>query len=275
MASNVPFLWTLVIPAMILFYLFKEWMAKFSFELGKIIKSDALAADAHHHRSDALSTLLVIVSIIAARFNAGWADGICGIAVAGFIGWSGIHLAWSTLNRLMGEAPDEDLISKIITAASGIKGVMGVHGIGVHDYGNNKIVSMHIEVPGTIKTADSHKIETMVEENIRRRIKASAVVHIEACREKGEHPDPAGKVEQILHDTVKKEPGLTGFHAVHTSSFNHQTEVDFHLTMAPGSTVEECHRIEHELTGRLTQQFGSIRVNIHCEPEKKSNRVLS
>ena len=260
--------WYIIPPLLILFWLFKEWMAQFSFELGKRIKSDALAADAQHHRSDALATLMVLISFIVIKFNAAWIDGICGIIVACLIGWSGIHMLWLTLNRLMGEAPDADMVSRIISAAAGVRGVTGVHGIEVHDYGNNKVISLHIEVSGNITTEDSHKIATLVEENIKRRMKASAVVHVEAKEISGERACHSKEVEDILRKTIGQEPRLTNFHAVHITNSNRQIEVDFHITMKPGSTIEECHRIEHTLTDELIKKFGIIKVNVHCEPEK-------
>ncbi|MGQ9663281.1 MAG: cation diffusion facilitator family transporter, partial [Kiritimatiellia bacterium] len=183
---------------LLLFWVFKEWMARFSADLGRRIGSEALGADAQHHRSDALATLLVVCSLFSTRLGYPWADGIFGLGVAAFIGWAGIGFALRMMSQLMGEAPSRKLIDNIFSAASSIKGVRGVRGITVHDYGSYKVASLQIEVAGNTNTADSHQLATLVEESISRRLGLSAVVHVEVHRGTESSSDFRRVVEETL-----------------------------------------------------------------------------
>jgi cation diffusion facilitator family transporter len=261
-----------IVPVLLAFWAFKEWMARFSGDLGRAISSSALIGDAAHHRSDALATLLVVCSFVGVKFEVLWLDGLFGLGVAGFIGWAGVRLAWEMMSRLMGEAPSEDVLARIVAAAVSVRGVRGVHSIEVHDYGNNQVASLHVEVAPQMKTADSHKVATLVEEALRRRLSMSAVVHVEV-REGPAADTRAAQVEEALKAFVAAENAVLGFHAIHVASSEKYLSVDLHLTVRPGLPVEDCHRLEHELAEKLRERMGAVKVNVHCEPEKDGNEA--
>ena len=273
-AGSMQALGWFVIPMMLVFWWFKEWMARFSLKLGRRIGSDGLIGDAQHHRSDALTNLIVVASFVGARFQMTWLDGVFGLAVAGFIGWAGIYLTWNMVSRLMGEAPSDDMVTRILAAAGSVRGVRGVHGVQVHDYGNHKVVSLHVEVAGALHTDESHRVATLVEDSVFRRLGYSAVVHMEVKSTSG-HEDRTAMVEAISKDLVEREPEVMGFHAIHVTASDRQLAVDLHLTVAPGLAVESCHRIEHELTERMMARMGTVKVNVHCEPDRKTDRTAS
>jgi divalent metal cation (Fe/Co/Zn/Cd) transporter len=256
-----------IIPVLLAFFAFKEWMARFSADLGRRIASDALLGDAQHHRSDALATLLVVLSFAGTRLGHPWLDGLFGLGVSGFIGWAGLGLAWRMMNQLLGEAPSQESLEQIITAAASARGVRGVHGVEVHDYGNHKVVSLHIEVSAELSTAASHEVATLVEEAILRRLGMHAVVHVELPDSQAPARAPRA-VEAVLHETVAAEKSVLGFHAVQVTSSDRQLAVDLHLIVEHGLPVEECHRIEHNLAAKLVARLGVAKVNVHCEPPR-------
>jgi cation diffusion facilitator family transporter len=256
-----------IVPILLVFWAFKEWMARFSGDLGRAISSSALVGDAQHHRSDALATLLVVCSFVGVKVGHPWLDGLFGLGVAAFIGWAGLSLAWQMISRLMGEAPSEDLLERIVAAAASVRGVRGVHGIEVHDYGQHKVASLHVEVAPRMKTGESHKLATLVEEALRRRLDLAAVVHVEV------REGPAGEsrgavVEEALRVFMAEERDVLGFHAVHVTASDRQLSVDLHLAVSPGLPVEQVHRLEHELAEKLRARMGAVTVNVHCEPAR-------
>ena len=158
----------------------KEWMARFSLALGKKINSQALYADAWHHRSDAIASALIPIAIVAAKFKIYWLDAIFGLGVSVLIGYTGFEIAWSTIDKLLGHAPDKELVDRIKKCASSVPGVRGVHGIAVHNYGDNNSISMHIEVDEKININKAHEIATKVEEKVLLIITSgTATVHVE------------------------------------------------------------------------------------------------
>lgn len=254
-----------VIPVLLVFWAFKEWMARFSIYLGSRASSDALKADGFHHRSDAWATLLVVMSFMGSYVGYPRLDAIFGFGVVGFIGWAGVSMAWAMMSRLLGEAPSNETIARIVAAAASVRGVRGVHSVEVHDYGNRHVASLHIEVSPNMKTGDSHNVATLVEEALSRRLDMSALVHIEVREGPRQNPRSAF-VEETLKKLMQIEKGVLGFHAIHVISSDRQTAVDLHLNVVRGMPVEECHRIDHELAEILRGGIGAVKLNVHCEP---------
>lgn len=157
----------------------KEWMARFSMRLGDRIGSDALRADAWHHRSDAIASVLIILSLIGTRLGFSRIDAVFGLLVSLFIMYTGYDLAKSMISSLLGEAPSSDEVSAVLRAAMSVKGVHGIHGIEIHQYGPRKAISLHVEVPGNQPTIESHRIAEAVEESVSRSLNASTVVHVD------------------------------------------------------------------------------------------------
>lgn len=162
----------------------KEWLARFSFYLGKRINSGMLIADGWHHRSDVFAGIMVILAAIGSKIGHPILDGIFALCIAGVIIWTGFSLAKSMISSLLGEAPSDELVSQITNTATEIKGVKGVHGVEVHDYGSTKICSVHIEVIPNLNTSQSHEIANAVEKTLKEKLGLLAVVHIDVLRRK-------------------------------------------------------------------------------------------
>jgi len=165
---------------------FKEWMASFSIFLGKKINASSLIADAWHHRSDAIASLLVGLGLIFMRFNLYLIDGILALGVAILIGWIAVRLIIISSSTLIGEAPDSELISKISQISLSVPGVINMHDIYVHDYNTNKIISLHVEVNDNLLADVAHEIATTVEEKIKEKTHAyNVTAHIDPKERKG------------------------------------------------------------------------------------------
>lgn len=78
--------------------IFKEWMARFSIYLGKRFDAIPLIADAWHHRSDAIATLLVAIGLLGSKLGFYRLDGILGVLVSLLIAWVGVELLKSATN---------------------------------------------------------------------------------------------------------------------------------------------------------------------------------
>ncbi|MBT6112147.1 MAG: cation transporter, partial [Candidatus Marinimicrobia bacterium] len=90
--------------------LLKELTARYGEFLSQKIASGTLHADAWHHRTDAISSLLVLGAMIAGRYGYYQVDGWAGLGVALFIMWTGFEIAKSAIDDLLGKPPTEDEI---------------------------------------------------------------------------------------------------------------------------------------------------------------------
>jgi len=169
-----------VISLLIVSILIKEFQYQISLRLGRRIDSSALKADALHHRSDALSTVLVVIGFFCFRFGIFSLDGIMGMAVAVIIMHAGISIIRESGSSLIGKAPPTALVDKIKETASGCSGVNDVHHIHVHDYGGQTEITIHVRLKGEIHLEDAHEKASEVERAIKKCVPGAEVtVHLE------------------------------------------------------------------------------------------------
>jgi len=169
----------LAIFSVLLTIVIKEFLFHFSYAAGEKIDSEALMADAMHHRSDSLTTIAVLIAIIGAYFNLEFLDALFGFLVAGFVIFSGAQIAYKSINRLLGAAPCEETRANLLDSILNTHGVINAHDLEVHDYGAQKSITVHIEVNGDLSVNEAHDIADRVENNLREQNKCHAVVHLD------------------------------------------------------------------------------------------------
>jgi cation diffusion facilitator family transporter len=244
----------------------KEWMARFALAIGKLIQSDMLKGDAWHHRSDAIASALVAFSMIGTLFGHRRIDSFFGIGIAILIMYTGFDLLRSMVSVLVGKAPSQDLINRVVTAGLSIDGVQEVHDINVHDYGTHKVISLHVRLPGEMDTARSHHLAQLVEKAVSESLDASTVVHVdpsESAQSSVEHQ----AVEDELTRVVTRYPSVKSFHGLTVSSIRGRPAISLHLVIDGDLKVEESHDIGHRIVDELKEGLGDCQVNLHMEPK--------
>jgi cation diffusion facilitator family transporter len=258
----------LALVAMVLSAVIKEWMARFSIALGRRIRSSALAADAWHHRSDAVASALVALGILGAAAGWGWLDGVFGVAVSLLILYTGVDLIRSSASYLMGESPDHEVLAEVRNAAQSVPGVVAIHDIEVHDYGQHKDVSLHVEVAGKALLAEAHAIASQVEEAVNRRLNVSTVVHVDPL---DNLPPLAseGQVHAAIESVLAHEPEVAGYHALTLSGAEAgKGQVHFHVTVDGRMELRRSHEISHRLSRQVAERLPGCQVTIHMEPSR-------
>ncbi|NMD42276.1 MAG: cation transporter [Firmicutes bacterium] len=157
--------------------LIKELMYRFAGNLGRLIESEALIADAWHHRSDAFTSLLVLVAVGGSYSGIGWIDPVGAFVVAGFIVHTGIEIARQACDKLIGTTPSADLLGSIEKETLAVEGVLDVHDLEVHDYGVHKSVTLHIKVSGGASFTRAHQITHLVQERLEEKFNCRVIVH--------------------------------------------------------------------------------------------------
>ena len=164
---------------LVLVILIKEILYHFSLQLGNMINSEAITGDAWHHRSDSLTSLLVLIALIGAYFGLYALDVILGFLMALYIAYTGSFLAARSLHKLLGTAPTDELKENLAACAREIDGVVDAHDIVVHDYGSRKAVTMHITVTNTLTLEKAHIIAHRVEEHVTKEYYCNTLVHLD------------------------------------------------------------------------------------------------
>ena len=158
--------------------LMKLWLASFCRKLGTTIQSAALEATAADSRNDVISTGAVLSAGLLSKFF-GWnIDGLVGLAVAGFILFSGFDLVKKTMDPLLGEAPDPQLVKSIADRILSYDKVLGIHDLIVHDYGpGRRFASVHVEMDSNESPLVCHDIIDNIERDFVTQHHLHLVIH--------------------------------------------------------------------------------------------------
>jgi cation diffusion facilitator family transporter len=247
----------------------KELLARFSFTLGDYIDSSTLKADGLHHRSDVLATLLVVLALVSSRYGFFMIDGIMGCMVALIIFYSAFTIAKDAINPLLGEAPSPALLKKIETLSSEIPGVLGVHDIIVHQYGQNRITSLHIEVSHKKNAFELHMLAEEIEDIIGSITNGIAVVHIDPVNRS--HPGYkiiANEIDEI----IKKDERIVSFYDLKIIGEKIESgSIIFDITTHDDIKETDNHLIIKDISEKLKLKFPLIRIRIKVNPKFSYN----
>ena len=249
----------------------KELMARFSFAISKRIKSDVLRADAWHHRSDAISSIGVAISIIGLRYGFPILDPIFGIIVSVIIIYVGINLIKTSSNFLLGQSPDKNMVEKIKTLAQSTKGVKGVHEISLHDYGTTKVITLHAEVDNDLMLEKAHAIADTLEDKIQEKTNCSTIIHLEP---KEMHIDTKTR-KRIIETILNKQKEIISFHKIQIIRGTENDDIKMHLIVDKDLSIQNSHELCHRLESTLQEAYGSCNVDIHFEPCGKDCKICT
>ena len=155
-------------------------------DFSKAINSGALKASAADSRNDVLATVAVLISTIVIDVAGDKispkvsVDGIMGIAVSAFIIVSSILLIKEAMSPILGEKPPKELVDKITAKILSYDGVIGVHDLVVHSYGENYcFVVAHVEVPADVDITKSHDIIYNIEHDFWNEMHVRITIHMD------------------------------------------------------------------------------------------------
>lgn len=156
--------------AAIVSILLKEWTYRFTVSVGKKVESQAVIANAWHHRSDALSSIGTAIGIGGAiLLGKGWAvlDPVAALVVSVFIVKTALGLLTTSSGELLEKSLPKEVEKEIVDIVESEPEVSEVHHLCTRRIGNNIAIEMHIRMPGEISLKDSHTRASDIERMLR------------------------------------------------------------------------------------------------------------
>ena len=159
--------------------LVKEGLAQFSFIAARKANSKALKAEAWHHRSDALSSLVILIGIFL-NHKIPHVDAVLGFFVALCILYTAYEIFKDVVNSLLGMAPSKKIIAQITDIAKSETGrEVTPHHFHIHEYGGHIEVTFHIFLPPELTVREAHAFVDKIEHRIHNELEIYATVHFE------------------------------------------------------------------------------------------------
>ena len=164
---EMPRLYT--IPVLLLVIGVKEGMYRYVLKVGKALNSQAVKADAFHHRSDAITSLAALVGVaIALIAGKGYegADDWAALLASGIIFYNAFRLLNPALAEIMDTAPPEAVVRKVRLIAGEADGVKEIEKCHVRKMGFEYFVDLHVKVNGLLTVTEGHDIAHQVKDRL-------------------------------------------------------------------------------------------------------------
>lgn len=146
----------------------KEAMYQYTRKAAKQIDSDALMADAWHHRSDALSSVGALIGIGGARLGLPILDPVASLVICLFIAKAAYEIFRDAVNKMVDESVDEETEAALRACALSHPGVLGIDSLMTRKFGSKMYVEMEISADGNMTLTAAHEIAEGVHNDIER-----------------------------------------------------------------------------------------------------------
>ncbi len=209
--------------------LVKLYMFFYNSRLGTKLSSSAMKATASDCLVDCISTGVVLICTVAAKFTDFNLDGWCGLAVAVFILWSGIKTAKETLDPLLGMPPEPEFVESIKTIVMSYPNVSGIHDLIVHNYGPGRVmISLHAEMPQDVDVLTLHDTVDNIEQELTNQLGCHAVIHLDPV---ATGDSEIALLKQLTLEKVKEVNELLSIHDFRTVIGQSHTNLIFDVTV--------------------------------------------
>ena len=159
----------------------KEILYRYTVKEGRKLNSDAVIANAWHHRSDAISSLGTMVGIGGAMFfGERWRilDPLAAVVVSFFIITAGYDITKPAINELLEASLPKEQTDEIMKIIRSVDGVKGLHNLRTRKIGNAIAIDVHAKMDDELRLTEAHEIASRIEQAIRDRYGNESMINV-------------------------------------------------------------------------------------------------
>lgn len=246
----------------------KEALYHYTMVVARRLRSKMLRANAWHHRSDAISSIVVMIGVAGTMAGLPYLDAIAAVIVGFMVAKIGWDLAWRSLQELIDTALDEEELQRIRDAIRDVKGVRALHMLRSRMSGGDALVDVHIQVDPTLSVSEGHQIGEKVRQTLINDIDsvADVTVHIDP---EDDETRPSCDHLPLRHELVEKlralwadDPVAGQIRDITLHYLDGKVHVDLvlPLELAGDRAAAEVLRARLEARARQLDGFGDLRV---------------
>ena len=239
----------------------KEWIYRYTMRYARKLKSNLLRANAWHSRSDALSSIIVVIGVGGAQFGFEYLDAIAALLVAAMIAKIGYDLSWSSLRELVDTGLDPGELEDIRSTIMSVGGVRDLHELRTRRMGGKALVDVHIilEDP-TLSVSEGHHISENVRSRLIRRIDdvEDVMVHIDPeddeLAARSEHLDLRRQVLERLQARWRHLEAAAEIRRVTLHYLNGKVHVELELPVSLASDQSSVERLAEDFRDAIADE---------------------
>jgi len=192
----------------------KEWIYRYTRHIGLRIRSDLIVANAWHSRTDAFSSIIVLIAASGAMLGFVWLDTLAAVIVSGIIIHIGWKFTWDSVKELVDTGLSEEDTETLKAIARDTDGVRNVHELRSRRMGSDILLDVHLVVRPEISVSEGHQVGTKVVDSMRNALDNIRDInfHIDAENDQDNphvtqpHLPDREEVRRILSDTIGDYP---------------------------------------------------------------------
>lgn len=242
----------------------KEWIYHYTLRVGRAVRSDLLVANAWHSRTDALSSIIVLIGASGAMLGYPWLDAVaaCGIAViVAKIGW---HLAWDNVKELVDTAMPLEKQRHLREVAEATEGVESVNAIKSRRMGSDFLLDIHLQVDPQVSVSEGHEIGVRAEHRLLEAVPEVREVtfHIDAedeALQESVHSAILPSRSSVAEELERRWGDLINFHNTCPPRLHYLAdEVSVELFLESRDAINESAQDEQDLTHQLRTRTADL-----------------
>ena len=247
-----------------------EWLYRYSMRVARKIRSRVLEANAWHHRTDSLTSVVAFVGIGLNLMGLPAWEGWMAALISCFVAWIGLRLGYEAVKELLDHSVGSELIGKLEQALGQIDGVVDSHELRARRMGGDVLVDLHVQVPPDISVSHGHQIA----EQVRKRLLAAdpgvseVLVHIDPEAD-DDHDIPQvhglDDPENLVRTVAGAVDGVTSVSHVLCHFIRGQLEIQLNIEVEPTLRVLEASAIASQVRRALEAQEVIDKVDVHLE----------
>lgn len=242
----------IIVISLVLSVAVKLWMSAFNRKLGNKVDSSVMLATATDSFSDAITTSVTIISIVASLFTDLPVDGLIGIIVSGMILKAGYEIIKETVDTLIGKPADKETVDEMMEIVYGHDVVLGVHDLIVHNYGPGKMIaSLHAEVSCDVDILKAHDQIDLIEKELYDKLHIMTVIHMDPIETNNEVLNELKEYCQGILQKIHPDLSLHDFRMVCGES---HTNLIFDI-LVPFSVKMKHEEIKEKMDAMLHEEY--------------------
>ncbi len=258
----------LALAAAVVSILAKEGLYHYTLAAARRQRSNLLRGNAWHHRSDAISSVIVVIGVGGTMAGLPYLDALGAIGVAVMIAKISWDLAWHSLRELVDTALEQEHVAAIRRAIHEVDGVEDLHLLRTRRMGPDALVDVHVLVDPKLSVSEGHKIGDAVRGHLLRRFEEVADVTVHVDPEDDEEARPSDHLpmrEEMVRRLRRQWAGLPASQAVRNVILHYldgRVHVEIHLPLTAVNDVAQARHLSSRYTevARALPEVGVVRV---------------
>ncbi len=264
-----PSVWALVVTVFSI--LAKEGLYHYTMHVARAVRSQLLKANAWHHRTDSISSFIVLIGVGGVMLGVSWLDAVAAMGVALMIIHVGWSISWQGVNELVDKGLGEDKIREVREIILSVFGVRALHMLRTRRMGEDALVDVHILVNPTLSVSEGHQISETVRQRLMREMDEVNDVTVHIDPEDDEKVSPNAKLplrDEVVEKLRQHWSELDASRQVEDIVLHYlggRVAVDVYLPLEVTEGREQARRLAEEFANlaRRAPYISRVRVYYH------------